>query len=342
MDLGLTLLQAKIYLALSKTGKATIKTISKASNSARQDIYRIMPTLQKLGLAEKIIAGRPYKSYSDFTKRCNISEKLLKGLIVADAFREFKINKKDAFNNKIYKEQDINQSLLFPVKKQEAIENDFTDIELSQLIYKLTTLTPQIDIKQTYNFGKYNFVDIDDLKNREGGKQYFVRGIITDVLNKDKLLRAETVKHTHSFERHLIYLNLNDGTGNIACQINPETYEKFSNVIGNVKKQPVIVLGKSSKDGKKIYLDAVQIIGDNKTDFIDKLYEKIKYCDKNQAFILSAHPAVSKNGKSYYRILLSNDIEGLCFRFKEKLFPGQLVKYSIDKEPFINLEILEN
>jgi sugar-specific transcriptional regulator TrmB len=57
MDLGLTLLQAKIYLALSKTGKATIKTISKASNIARQDIYRIMPTLQKLGLAEKILAA---------------------------------------------------------------------------------------------------------------------------------------------------------------------------------------------------------------------------------------------------------------------------------------------
>jgi sugar-specific transcriptional regulator TrmB len=56
MDLGLTLLQAKIYLALSKTGKATIKTISKASNIARQDAYRIMPALQKLGLAEKIIA----------------------------------------------------------------------------------------------------------------------------------------------------------------------------------------------------------------------------------------------------------------------------------------------
>ena len=57
MELGLTHLQGKIYLALSQTGKATIKTISKASNVARQDIYRIMPTLQKLGLAEKIVAA---------------------------------------------------------------------------------------------------------------------------------------------------------------------------------------------------------------------------------------------------------------------------------------------
>jgi sugar-specific transcriptional regulator TrmB len=56
-DLGLTLLQAKTYLALVTLGKAKVQTISKASNVARQDIYRIMPTLQKLGLAEKIIAA---------------------------------------------------------------------------------------------------------------------------------------------------------------------------------------------------------------------------------------------------------------------------------------------
>ena len=56
MGFGLTLLQAKTYLTLAKLGKADVKTIAQASNVARQDIYRIMPTLQKLGLGEKIIA----------------------------------------------------------------------------------------------------------------------------------------------------------------------------------------------------------------------------------------------------------------------------------------------
>jgi sugar-specific transcriptional regulator TrmB len=56
MGLGLTLLQAKTYLALAKLGKADANAIAKASNVARPDIYRIMPTLQKLGLTEKIIA----------------------------------------------------------------------------------------------------------------------------------------------------------------------------------------------------------------------------------------------------------------------------------------------
>jgi sugar-specific transcriptional regulator TrmB len=56
MDLGLTFLQAKTYLALATLGKADVKNISKASNVVRQDIYRVMRTLEKLGLAEKIIA----------------------------------------------------------------------------------------------------------------------------------------------------------------------------------------------------------------------------------------------------------------------------------------------
>jgi len=56
MELGLTLLQAKTYLALSALGNATIKKISKATNIAKQDVYRIMPKLQQLGLAEKIVA----------------------------------------------------------------------------------------------------------------------------------------------------------------------------------------------------------------------------------------------------------------------------------------------
>ncbi len=53
--LGLTVLQAKVYLALTSSGKATIKTISKTANVARQDIYRLVAELQELGIVEKII-----------------------------------------------------------------------------------------------------------------------------------------------------------------------------------------------------------------------------------------------------------------------------------------------
>jgi len=56
MHLGLSLLQAKTYLALATLGKADVKTISKASNVFRQDVWRLMPTLEKLGLTERVVA----------------------------------------------------------------------------------------------------------------------------------------------------------------------------------------------------------------------------------------------------------------------------------------------
>lgn len=56
--LGLTSSQAKVYLVLAKVGQATIKTIAQNTKIARQDIYRIMTTLQDVGLAEKIILAK--------------------------------------------------------------------------------------------------------------------------------------------------------------------------------------------------------------------------------------------------------------------------------------------
>ena len=53
---GLTFNEAKVFLALTLLGSATVKEISKFSNVARETIYRILPRLQKLGLVEKEIA----------------------------------------------------------------------------------------------------------------------------------------------------------------------------------------------------------------------------------------------------------------------------------------------
>lgn len=56
MDFGLSLLQAKVYLNLVRLETAEVKTIAKASNVPRQDIYRIMPLLLEMGLGEKVIS----------------------------------------------------------------------------------------------------------------------------------------------------------------------------------------------------------------------------------------------------------------------------------------------
>ncbi len=57
MNLGLTYLQAVVYLTLVKLGKAEAKTLSVAANVARADVYRVMASLEEIGLAEKIIAN---------------------------------------------------------------------------------------------------------------------------------------------------------------------------------------------------------------------------------------------------------------------------------------------
>ena len=58
--LGLTVLQAKVYIVLARTGKSTIKEIAKTSKVARQDLYRIATQLLNLGLIEKL-ASTPTK-----------------------------------------------------------------------------------------------------------------------------------------------------------------------------------------------------------------------------------------------------------------------------------------
>ncbi|MCW4005549.1 MAG: helix-turn-helix domain-containing protein [Candidatus Bathyarchaeota archaeon] len=51
--LGLTGRQARVYLALLKTGTATAKTIAQVSQINRQDIHRVINTLQQTGFIQK-------------------------------------------------------------------------------------------------------------------------------------------------------------------------------------------------------------------------------------------------------------------------------------------------
>jgi sugar-specific transcriptional regulator TrmB len=47
--------QTKVYLALNKLEQATVRTIAKTAQIDRAEVYRAIPTLQKLGLIKKII-----------------------------------------------------------------------------------------------------------------------------------------------------------------------------------------------------------------------------------------------------------------------------------------------
>lgn len=57
-DFGLTLNQAKVYLAALQLGSACVGKISKEAGIRREDVYRTLPLLEKLGLIEKTL-GTP-------------------------------------------------------------------------------------------------------------------------------------------------------------------------------------------------------------------------------------------------------------------------------------------
>ena len=55
--LGLTTNQAKVYLALVQLGQASsAKSISKVSNVSREQVYTILPKLQRIGFVKKILS----------------------------------------------------------------------------------------------------------------------------------------------------------------------------------------------------------------------------------------------------------------------------------------------
>ncbi len=58
LGLGLTLNQAKVYLAILKLEKTTVGQVAKFSRVRREDVYRILPALEKMGLIERLM-GKP-------------------------------------------------------------------------------------------------------------------------------------------------------------------------------------------------------------------------------------------------------------------------------------------
>lgn len=56
VKLGLTSLQARIYLTILKLQKANVGKVSNTAEIARPDVYRVLPTLEKIGLVRKVIA----------------------------------------------------------------------------------------------------------------------------------------------------------------------------------------------------------------------------------------------------------------------------------------------
>ena len=58
LGLGLSLNQARVYLAILKLEKTTVGQVAKFSKVRREDVYRLLPSLEKMGLIERLM-GKP-------------------------------------------------------------------------------------------------------------------------------------------------------------------------------------------------------------------------------------------------------------------------------------------
>ena len=54
LGLGLSLNQARVYLAILKLEKTTVGQVAKFSKVRREDVYRLLPSLEKMGLIERL------------------------------------------------------------------------------------------------------------------------------------------------------------------------------------------------------------------------------------------------------------------------------------------------
>jgi|GEM_PF-4088519 len=306
--------------------------LSEFNHSVKNNkIYSGFSSIKGIGksISDKIVSGQPYNSFNDFINRVAVSEKILKALIISGAFDEFSINKKKYFYSSKSELKNFNQRKLFDYKKDEEIL-EFTDIELTKLILELTTLKPKKDIINIFNFGNYDFKSIVSLSQKDGYKMTCVRGIVTEIINKDKLLRTGVKSYSNEFEQHMIYLNLNDGTGNLAIQINPWTYTRYKDMIYELKNKPAVIYGLVSKDGNKIYAELLEVPG--VTNDIEE------FNSKQGNIIISAVPSVSKKGNNYYRLKFRNGDEGLLFKPEKAYYPGDEIEYEIKTPPFINMK----
>ena len=72
VKLGLTVLQAKIYLTTVIVQKAGVAKLSAMSKVARPDVYRVLPTLEKMGLVRKIIASPTMYEATPLKQGCEL------------------------------------------------------------------------------------------------------------------------------------------------------------------------------------------------------------------------------------------------------------------------------
>ena len=199
-SLGLTMLQATVYLTLVESESLTIKDIAKNAGVARQDLYRITSELQERSLVEQIITkpimyrAVPLESgvtilLQDLQKKNYEANKKALELL-----RRYK-SKEAIVRNNLDKQQFIlvpGKTLIFKEKKMfERAEKGIAIItshkRLSQRLYSFAE--------------EYKNLEIDRVKIRvivEKGEDEKYRNLLNEIAESYKKKISIEVKHIHN------------------------------------------------------------------------------------------------------------------------------------------------
>ncbi len=124
---GFTVNQAKVYLSIVQSGRTHVGKISKDTQLYRQDIYRLLPKLEKMGLITKTI-DKPY---------------MIEALPVDKALETIVQKEKEKVNQKItYLERNLKE-IVKTIQQQPAIKEEahFTLLTTSEAVANRVQLT---------------------------------------------------------------------------------------------------------------------------------------------------------------------------------------------------------
>ena len=115
--MGLTGTEARVYLALVKSGPSKAPEIAKVSDVARPDVYRTISRLQDMGLVKKIVSSpNEFSAIPIFDALSMLLQRRRKDQAELAEKADILIEKYNAFEKNASKEK-LNQFILIPEKE---------------------------------------------------------------------------------------------------------------------------------------------------------------------------------------------------------------------------------
>ena len=197
MFFGLSSNEAKAYLALLQLKQASASAVAKLSNVPRQEIYRVLPHLEKLGMAEAII-GKPTKFLAISPEEA-LSELInYQQEILANRISELR-QAKSALENELKKLEGKSTGLTrfepvhYILISGQRLVNEKIQEMLQKAKNEVLWMAPKLEIRVAVIYGR------DEMLRRCAGRKVKVR-IITEVDEKNvadliKLSKFCEIKH---------------------------------------------------------------------------------------------------------------------------------------------------